>query len=320
MTAPLLVADIGGTNARFALSLPDTASGQPQIEQIRHFSVSEYPELGGAIAAYLQSITGEQPEQACLAVAAPILHGIADFTNSPWVVEAASLAERFDFAAVRLVNDLQALARGAPMLDPASLDVLIPGDPEPGRSQVVVGPGTGLGQALLVPDGTRWIVLATEGGHTAFAPQDPEEAEILGWLAGRFGYVSFERVVSGQGIENLYQALSAVRGIASSALTAREISDASATDRQARDALGYFSAITGTFAGNAALAAGARGGVYLGGGILPKLGPRFDRARFTRRFKERGPMSPFLEGVPVRLILSDLAAFLGAAALWTELG
>jgi glucokinase len=318
-SAPLLVADIGGTNARFALATGSATGAGWQISAARTLSVADHPDIGEAVTSYLDGLTGERPAAACLAVAGPIIDDVVDFTNSPWTVRAADIAALMG-SPVRLVNDFAAMARGAVALGAGETEVLIAGEAEPGRPVAVIGPGTGLGQALLVPRGSGgFTVVATEGGHTAFAPQDPEEAEILAYLGGVFGYVSFERVASGQGIENLWQGVAAVRGLGLSPARAADIhAAAEAGDGLAAHVLGLFAAVTGTFAGNAVLAAGARGGLYVGGGIIPRLGSLFDRERFASRFAARGPMSPFLQGVPVWLITAGHTALLGAAALWAD--
>jgi glucokinase len=318
-SASLLVADIGGTNARFALASRPAPGMGWQISAARTLSVADHPDIGEAVTSYLAGLEGQRPVAGCLACAGPILDGVVDFTNSPWVVRPAEILAQTGCDVI-LANDFAAMARGAVALGPDGTEVMIAGTAEPGKPVAVMGPGTGLGQALLVPRaGGGFHVVATEGGHTAFAPQDPEEAEVLAYLGGQFGYVSFERVVSGQGIENLWQGVVAVRGLGLPPARAADIhAAAEAGDALAAHVLGLFAAAAGTFAGNAVLAAGARGGLYVGGGIIPRLGALFDRERFATRFAARGPMSPFMEGVPVWLITAGHTALLGAAELWAD--
>jgi glucokinase len=313
----ILVADIGGTNARFAIA--SRAGGRYRLAEQVRFSADAFPQFALALGAYIERL-GARPRRACFAVAGPIEGGAAQLTNSPWRLSQREIETRFGFAQVALVNDFAGQARGAPMLAPEERAVIAPGHSVDGAPIVVLGPGTGLGLALLVPTGSGFRVLPTEGGHTAFAPQTDLERRVQAQLQSRFGYVSYERVCSGVGLEAVYQALSDIAGRDLPALDAAEIALRRDTDDLARTAFDIFFSALGVFAGNAILASGGRGGLFLSGGILPKNRSPLSASTFLESVRARGPMSKYLADVPIWLALSEETALIGAAGLIDDLG
>jgi glucokinase len=313
----VLVADIGGTNARFAVA--SRAGGGYRLAEQMRFSGDAFPQFSAALSAYIARL-GACPKRACFAVAGPIEAGAAQLTNSPWRLSQRDIETQFGFAQVALVNDFAGQARGAPMLAPEERAVIAPGHSVDGAPIVVLGPGTGLGLALLVPAARGFCVLPTEGGHTAFAPQTDLERRVQVQLQCRFDYVSYERVCSGIGLEAVYQALADIDGRERPALDAAAIALCRDTDDLARTAFDIFFSALGVFAGNAILASGGRGGLFLSGGILPKNRTALAASAFLERVRARGPMRPYLADVPIWLALSEETALIGAAGLMDELG
>ena len=309
--APLLLADIGGTNARFAL-LPAGAGVRP--EPAARFALDGFAGIAEAIAGWLEARRGaRRPRAAVLAVAGPVADNRATLTNRGWTVDGAALAGALGLEAAWVVNDFEALAWSLPHLSGADLFPLggggAPG--EPGAPMAVLGPGTGLGVACLLPADRG--VLATEGGHAGLAARDAREAEVIEALRPRFGgHVSAERALSGQGIENLHAALGG-----DPARRAAEIArdGVAGTDARCREAMEMFCAMLGGFAGDLALLYGARGGVFVGGGICPRFPEFLAASAFRARFEAKGRFREWLAPVPARLILHPDAAVLGLAAL-----
>lgn len=304
--APLLVADIGGTRARFARS---PAPGK-LAERCLELPVVEHPTFEAALESALAQLGAPPPARLAVAVAGPVAEGRARLTNGVWALDEKELARRFGFSKVRLYNDFEAVALALPLLGKDDLEPLGGGPGVATAPRVVLGPGTGLGVAALVArEGTAFPV-AGEGGHVSLPSASAEEDEILCALRARFGHVSAERAVSGQGLENLYTVLGG------SACPAAEIAKrAAAGDPAARDALRHFAAFLGTVAADLALSFGARGGVYLAGGVLPKLGEAFDRDVFRQRFEGKGRFSTYLAGIPRYLILNTESGLLGLTAV-----
>jgi glucokinase len=312
MSDTCLVADIGGTNARFALALRERDSFQIAHRIVE--AASEFARFEDALAHALSTLP-TRPNRASFAVAGPIRDGQVRFTNSQWSIDANAVAQRFGFNRVVLENDFAGQARGALHVPRTSITAILSGHALEGAPVAVLGPGTGLGLAYVMPmaHGAPRIV-ATEGGHTAFAPQTSFEAEILKQLQNEHGYVSFERVASGIGIASVYRACLTIAGLDAIDRSAAEIVARIDQDAQARSAMNLFFSALGVFAGNAVLMGGARGGVMLGGGILPKVRAQLAQSDFAERFRARGAMSAYLAECPVDLIMSDDTALLGAAA------
>ena len=315
---PWLVADIGGTNARFGLvQSPGGAVGQVQT-----LKCSDHPTPQAAALAYLDDVaarTGERPRprHAALALACAIQGDTARLTNSAWVVSRQTLAHALGVGQVLLLNDFEALALALPQL--AGGDVTLFGGaarPEPTAPMAVVGPGTGLGVSTCVPVGEgRWLALAAEGGHATVAAADEVEAEVLRLLRREFAHVSAERVLSGLGLPLLHRALCTVRGTPPETLSPEEISHRALVDRDAAAlaTLDVFCSMLGTFAGNVALTVGARGGVFVAGGIAQKLGDHLLGSRFRERFEAKGRFESYMAGIATGLVTAPHVALTGAA-------
>jgi glucokinase len=313
---PLLLADIGGTNARFAL-----ASGEAIGPSVT-LAVADHADPQAAIRAFLDQVeSGGQgkpaPRRAAVAVAGPVSGGTAALTNGAWRFDAPALAAAFGLERLRLVNDFEAVAWALPRLSQAELLPLGGGRGTPAAPMAVIGPGTGLGVAAYLPatdDGPE-RVLVSEGGHVTLAATSEREDRIVEELRRRFGHVSAERVLSGDGLINLYEASAAVDGLpAPSRQPAEIVAHAERGDCLAsRAALETFCALLGCFAGNVALTLGALGGVYLAGGILPRLPDRLAASAFRDRFEAKGRFQSYLQGIPTWLIQRPDPAFLG---LW----
>jgi len=311
-----LIGDVGATNARFAL-LDDGAARAVEI-----LNVAAYPTLDAAIKAYLaKQRDGPTPKHGALAVAGPVTGDFLSFTNHPWSFSIEGLRRDLGFERLEVVNDFVAAALAIPRLGADDRRQIGPGAPAAGAPIGVIGPGTGLGVSALVPnpDGKKkWIALPGEGGHATLATVDEREAAIVEWLhrAGR-AHVSAERLISGAGLESLYAAVTALDGAIAPKLAAADITDRakSAEDAHAVESVQIFCALLGTVAGNLALTLGARGGVYIAGGIVPKLGDMFDKSQFRARFVAKGRMQTYLEPIPTYLMTHPHAAFLGLAEL-----
>jgi glucokinase len=306
-----LLGDIGATNARFAL-LEEGELVDPRI-----LACADFPTLAAAIETYLG---GRRAEAASLAIAGPVTSTHIAFTNLPWSFDIGDLARQFGFAPCLVLNDFAAAAMAIPRLGPA--DVVQVGGTEraAGTPCAILGPGSGLGVASLVPlaDG-HVLPLPGEGGHATLAASDAREAAVIGELARRFGHVSVERVLSGPGLVNLYAALAALahesrRDVEALTLAPAEISQRARNgDAQAAEAVRLFCGWLGSVAGNLALIVGARNGVYVAGGVVGQLGSLFDRELFRARFEAKGRMRTYLAPIPIFLIQHKLPAFLGLA-------
>jgi glucokinase len=303
-TPPILVADLGGTNARFALAV--IGHDGVSLSTIQRLPTRNYASLEAAIDTYLKTAP-ETPEAACFAVAGPVSEGLFHFTNLDWSFDRDALSTRFGWRQFGLVNDFAAMALGAVKAPPADRAMIAPGATRPAAPVIVMGPGTGLGLATLVPANGDWTVLPSEGGHAAYAPQTERECWIWAKLAERLGYVPAEAVASATGLALVYQALGGAE------LSAEDIVARAPQDARAAEALAVFFAALGVFAGNAALTAGARGGVLLCGGMLIALEATLRESAFVSRFRARGLMSAYLADAPVTLIKDEHAALRGAA-------
>ena len=313
MANDILVADIGGTNARFAIAEPHDE--RIVIRDIQKFRAEDFETIRDAADAYLESIV-DKPMRGCFAAAGPIINNAVDFTNSHWVLRADEIVRPLGFTEFRIINDFYALAAGVAYLPDESFVPVKTGNPIEAAPQLVIGPGTGLGQALIVPMATGQIVVATEGGHVTFAARTDEEFEVKKFIAREHPRVSVERLLSGRGLVNIHRALCAIEGTQRVSLQADEITKAALTEEYpvAVKAVDMFCAVLGRVAGDAVLATGARGGVVLGGGILPKIQDIFLNSPFNERFCDKGRMTDYVSAVPVKLITEDGAALYGAAA------
>lgn len=306
-----LVADIGGTYARFALA----ADGQADLAGARKYPVDDFPGPIDAAERFLAELGSRRPKRFCLAVAGPVTGARSQITNSSWLIDRDALTRHFDLTDCRVINDFAALAWALPHL--AATGVARLGSPVPARpgSRVVLGPGTGLGVACLAQDGKTTLALPTEGGHVGFAPANLREVEVLKVLLGQHQRVSAERLLSGPGLEVLHQTLGQVDGEPRARLSARQIVEAAASRRgECWDTVRTFIEMLGSFAGDMALAVGARGGIYLGGGLVEHLSPMLEAAPFRQRFEQKGRLADFVRDIPTFIITGRLAALVGAAA------
>ncbi|WP_349557449.1 glucokinase [Marinobacter sp. NFXS9] len=311
-----LVGDIGGTNARFALA----QEGDVRPHAIEILRCGGYDNLDGAIRAYMEKVGIDRIKDVCLAVAGPVPS--ADdpdaqvrMTNNHWRFGLRDIREQFGLRSFKVINDFTAMALGVPHVPEDQLVHVCGGPGNVRRARLVIGPGTGLGVSGLVPLRDGWIPLMTEGGHVDFAPTDETEIAILRILKERFGRVSVERILCGQGLLNLYQAHAEIQGVAAPLDAPEKISNAAVNDGDplARHALRHFCEILGRTAGNAALTVGSLGGVYLCGGILPRFLDFFLESPFQAAFEDKGRMRPLMESTPVHVVMEPYTGLLGAA-------
>jgi glucokinase len=326
----LLAGDIGGTKTRLAVFSPEAGLRAPLAETT--VPSAHYPGLEALVREFLAQ--ARLPvERAIFGVPGPVVAGQATITNLPWVLDERQLQEALNLSSVRLLNDLAAIARAVPFLEPADLHTLNEGQPTPGGAMAVIAPGTGLGEAFLTWDGSRYRPHPSEGGHADFAPISPFELELLRHLQERFGRVSYERVCAGPGLHNIYAYLKDSGYAEEPPWLAEQLAAANdptpvianAALREERPcklcvaALNTFVSILGAEAGNLALKVLATGGVYLGGGVPPRILPALKHERFMEAFRHKGRMSDLLTRMPVHVILNLKAPLLGTACHGLEL-
>lgn len=318
MDTPRLLADIGGTNARFALSIGE------EIHASAILTGNQYPDFEQAVRTYLQQYAAgyARPREAAFAIAAPIVGDRIAMTNHTWHFSVADLRARLGLNRLILMNDFTALAMSLRYLPANELQQIGGGQAKPDAAIALLGAGTGLGVSGLIPSGTHWIPLQGEGGHVTLGASDAREAAVLEALRPRFAHISAERLLSGPGLVLLYEALCAVDGVAIATLLPADVTAGGLmnTDAQCRGALEMFCAMFGAVAGNLALTLGAHGGVYIGGGIVPRLGGFFAASRFRQRFEAKGRYANYLAAVPVFVIQSPLPAFVGLAHAFDDPG
>ena len=318
----ILAGDVGGTKTRLALYSPGASPRAPVRE---HRAASrDYASLEDLILEFLGRDRG-RVSGAVFGVAGPVVENRTETTNLPWSLSGRTLGERVDGAAVVLLNDLEATGWGLAVLGGQELRTIQRGVPAHGN-RALIAAGTGLGEGILVWDGATHRPTASEGGHSDFGSRDPLEDELNVWLRARYGRVSYERILSGAGLAELYRFLSETgRGSASREVAARFLSDpdpASVVSAAALDgsceraalALDRWVRVYGAEAGNLALTALAVNGVFIGGGIAPRVAPAFERGGFIVAFRSKGRLGPLVEKIPVHLVLDDRAALWGAAA------
>jgi glucokinase len=317
----ILAGDIGGTNARLAYFQPQ--NGRFQLVSERVFPSRDHRGLGEIVKRFLDE-SGTRPEAACFGIAGPVRNGRVETSNLPWVIEQSVLANQIHLATTLLINDLEASAWGIGALGTEDLVTLNPGAGSVAGNQAVIAPGTGLGEAGLFWDGNRHLVFACEGGHTDFAPQGELQIELLRFLTKRFGHVSYERILSGPGLVNVYEFLCA-SGCGKESATvaaAMESGDAAAAisraalsgdDPLASRALDLWIAVYGAEAANLSLKIMSMGGLFLTGGISPKILPRLEASGFMEAFLDKGRMRALVEAMPVHVVMNEKAGLLGAA-------
>lgn len=307
-----LVGDIGGTNARFALVRPGTFG----LERVEVLPCRDYPGLDTAVAAYLDHVGLARVSQACMAFACPVHEDWIRMTNNPWQFSRKAMQERLGLQLFKVVNDFTAMALGVPLVSSAHLVKVGGLEGEPRYPRLVIGPGTGLGVSALVPSHGDWIPLATEGGHAAFAPASDREVAILRHLHRQFGRVSVERILCGPGLVNLHRAVAYLDGHPPRWQSASEISKAALElrDPEAVAVLQQFCEILGRVSGDAALTLGARGGVYLCGGMVPRFTAFLRASGFRAGFEDKGRMRDYVASIPVFVVMEPYTGLLGAAA------
>ena len=308
-SAAKLIADIGGTNARFAIARDG------RVEHLTVLPTGEFPTMQAAARTFLAGLPGDiNVTRGALDMAGPIVGDRVGLTNNAWSFSIEAARAELGFDELRVVNDFAAAALGIPLLDPADIQQIGGGQRAPHGPIGVVGPGTGLGVAGLFHSNGKWVVLPGEGGHATMAPATREESRILDALRDRFGHVSAERVLSGQGLENLHAALI---GAPLPTHTAHEITQAAldGSDATYGRTLDLFCEMLGTVAGNLAITLGTTGGVFLTGGILPRFPERFAASGFRARFESKGRLSGYMRAIPTFLVTHDNPALLGLAGL-----
>jgi glucokinase len=316
-TYPRLLGDIGGTNARFAL-LPDARSAPVHVATL---AAARFPTLEDAIEQYLQDHAGAaaaRPRWAAIGIANPVVGDQVRMTNHHWAFSISAVQQRFGWTRFVVINDFTALALSLPALGGADLRQVGGGVAVPGAAVGLVGPGTGLGVSGLLwpPGGGKVLAINGEGGHATLAPCDDRESAVLAALRRRHGHVSAERAVSGPGLVSIYQSLCEIDRVPARELDSSGVSSHAldASDPQCREALDMFCSFLGNLAGNIALTLGARGGMYIGGGIVPRLGDAFVASPFRARFESKGRFQPYLAPIPVFVIQASVSpALLGAA-------
>jgi glucokinase len=305
-----LVGDIGGTNARFAVAENGVYAN------LRHVEVGQFASLQDALTSYIASVAPSlRPSEAALAIAGPVLGDRIALTNHGWSFSIAELKANLGLASLVVVNDFAATAMAVPYLPSEHIFLVGPQCAETKGPIGIIGPGTGLGVSSLVPAGDKWVLIPGEGGHVTLPACTREEADIIEVLRTRFGRVSAERVLSGAGLVNLYQALCSIAGVAAAPMTPADVTDHAIkqTDAMCVEAFTHFCRFLGTVASDLALTITATGGIYIAGGILLRFKEAFATSPFRERFEDKGRFSGLLCGIPTRLILDESPALSGLA-------
>lgn len=315
----LLVADIGGTNARFGLVEQAPKTGKPNYTTSQQITLrcAEYSDMATMIKACCAEFKIAVPEYACLAIAGPIDEdGTAQLTNLGWKFAITELRDQLGMKTLHVINDFAALAYAVPFLAEQETKVLYAADSNPEAPIVVMGPGTGFGMALLIPENGSWKIIPTEGGHASFAPTTEKELAIKSFLLSEQSHVSVENILSGAGLVNLYRALAHIAGVPAQAYSPADVSIKGLANEDAicREAVVTFCNTLGAVAGDKAVSTGARGGVVIGGGITPKLMSILAETNFEERYKNKGPMRGYVSDISIKVIVNDKAALVGSAA------
>lgn len=309
---PRLVADVGGTNARFGwIAHP----GAP-IAHIATLPAADYATLADAVRAYLSTSGLGQPGSMGMGIANPVTGDELRMTNHHWGFSISAMQAELGLQRLVVINDFTALALSLPSLQPHELRQVGGGVARARAAIGLIGPGTGLGVSGLVPAGGQWVALAGEGGHVSLPATTEREAALIALLDQRYGHASAERAISGAGLVALYDAVCALDGAAPEALSPADVTSRAlaGTCTRCAEAVAHFCALLGSVAGNLALTLGALGGVYIGGGIVPRLGEAFDRSDFRQRFEAKGRFQEYLAQMPVFVIDASVSpALLGVA-------
>ncbi|MEM5382256.1 bifunctional transcriptional regulator/glucokinase [Paraburkholderia phymatum] len=312
---PRLLADIGGTNARFALE-----TGPGEITQVLVYPCADYPGVAEVIKKYLKDSKIGRVNHAAIAIANPVDGDQVSMTNHDWTFSIEATRRQLGFDTLLVVNDFTALAMALPGLTD-SQRVQVGGGTRRQNSVIgLLGPGTGMGVSGLIPADDRWIALGSEGGHATFAPMDEREDLVLQYARKKWPHVSFERVAAGPGLEVIYRALAArdKKRVPATLEVSEIVKKGLDGDPLAAETIDVFCGILGTFAGNIAVTLGALGGIYIGGGVVPRLGDIFARSSFRQRFEAKGRFEAYLKNVPTYVITAEYPAFLGVSAILAE--
>ena len=315
-----LLGDIGGTNARFALVQgpaqgPHTDAAAVITHEIT-LPTSHYPDLAAAAQAYLQQLGQPAVHQACIAIANPIDGDLLKMTNNHWQFSIEATRQTLGLDKLLMLNDWEAMAMAAPALQGRDLEQIGSGEPVPDAPKGLIGPGTGLGVSSLVRSRRGdWVPIAGEGGHVSLSPTCEREADILRILWRTYPHVSAERALSGMGLENLYQAISELNGTEAEPLTAAQVTARAlaAHDVACEEALERMCRLLGNAAANLAVTLGARGGIYIGGGIVGRLGDYFARSGFRAAFEAKGRFESYMHRIPTYVIRAEQPAQIGCA-------
>ena len=327
----LLAADVGGTKTLVGLfrqGRPQSghiSSDRPESQVVREYATLDFDSLDEIVATFLDETNTRRVDAVCIGVAGPVSGLMARLTNVPWLADASVVADRLHDCPVLLLNDLEAMAHAVPVLEPEELAVLQEGVPVPSGNAALIAAGTGLGEALLHNVGGRFVPSASEGGHADFAARTPRELALVSELSRVYGRVDVERVVSGPGLVNLFRFTHAATDLNTAChtigpdLDAVELPAAITSSalgghcEQCAEALDIFVEAYGSEAGNLALRSVATAGVYIGGGIAPKILPALESGAFMEAFRDKEPMVDMLRTLPVTVILNPAAGLLGAA-------
>ena len=309
---PRLLGDIGGTHARWAWQ----ESADSALQDVSVQACRASPTLLDSARTYLAATGHAQPHSAGIGIATAVTGDVVHMTNNPWTFSIKELKQSLDLKHCLLLNDFTALALSLPALAASELRSVGSGVAVAGAPIALIGPGTGLGvSGLLRSAGGQYCPLSGEGGHATLAAADEHESALLSLLRGRFGHVSAERLLSGPGLVELYRASCELHGRTARNLTPAEVSSAAldASDPDCLASAHYFAAFLGTTAGNLALTLGALGGLYIGGGVVPRLGAAFNAALFRQRFEDKGRYQDYLRAIPCWIITASAPALLGAS-------
>ncbi len=317
----ILAGDVGGTKTQLALFAPGGSARAPEAR--RRFASRDYPSLEALVDEFVRE-SGAAPTRAVIGIAGPVVDNRVETTNLPWSMSGERVSAHLKGAHVTLLNDLVTTAHGVAELGPDDLEVLQKGEPAEGN-RALIAAGTGLGEALVIRDGGSWLPMASEGGHADFGPRDEFEDGLCRWLRAKYGRVSYERVLSGPGFVDLYHYHREEKIGDEPAACAQEIDAApdpavvitarglDGSCERASRSIDRFLEIYGAEAGNLALKAFAVGGLYVGGGIAPKLLPRIRAGGLLAAFRQKGRLTPLLERIPVSVILDEQTSLWGAA-------
>jgi glucokinase len=310
----VLLADIGGTNARFALM------DRGEIGPVEHLKVADFSSATDAVAAFLgRHSAGAPPAAAALGVAGPVQNNRCVITNSRWVIDGSELQKLFGFRTARVLNDFEALAWSLPALQPSDLFPVVAQSPIAAAPMLAIGPGTGFGAACFYRHDTQPFAVVTEAGHATLPATSEREEQVIGELRRRLGHVSIERgALSGSGLENLYAALAAADGVAApdrdpAAITSAALDGSCGVSRAALD---MFCSLLGSVAGNLALTFCAQGGVFIAGGIVPRFADHLVESNFRTQFESKGRYQSYLRDIPIHIIVNPDASFIGLKAFF----